>query len=274
MRGLEAFALPLLDQLAALPEDGTWGSWIAALSALAKRALREPDAVLALLDELAPLAPLGPVGVRTVYRVLAPRLSSVVRSDAGLGAGKLFVGSIDDARGRTFDVVLVPGLAERLFPPRIAEDALLPDAVRVQLGAELLVSGERVARERLLLRLAVGAASGRLWLSFPRFDLANARPRVPSFYGLEVLEAIDGSLPAFDELTRRALPGAAARMGFPAPDVPSDAIDDAEYDLAMLAGCARAGCAPGAARYLPRRARPWPARCAFARAGGRRRASP
>ncbi|MET0341725.1 MAG: PD-(D/E)XK nuclease family protein, partial [Polyangiales bacterium] len=252
LAGLESFALPLLDRLEALPEGGTWGSWIAALSRLAREALREPDAVLALLEELAPLSPLGPVTVRTVHRVLAPRLSSVVRTDAGLGAGKLFVGSIDDARGRAFEMVFVPGLAERLFPPRIAEDALLPDALREKLGAELLVTDERVARERLLLRLAVGAAERALWLSFPRFDLAHARPRVPSFYGLEVLEAIDGSLPAYDELTRRALPGAAARMGFPAPDAPEDAIDDAEYDLAMLARVMRAPPAEraGAARYL------------------------
>ena len=256
LASLEGFALPVLDLLEALPEGGTWGQWMGALSRLATQALREPDAVLELLDELAPLAPVGPVSLHVVYRVLSARLSSVVLRDSGHGAGKLFVGAIDDLRGRVFDVVLVPGLAERLFPPRLSEDALLPDAARRQLSPELWVTDERVARERLQLRLAVGAAESRLWLSFPRFDVVHARPRVPSFYGLEVLQAIDGTLPAFDELTRRAQPGAAARMGFPAPEQPSDAIDDAEYDLAMLARLLRD--APegdrkqrrGAARYL------------------------
>lgn len=254
LASLAKFAEPILDLLAALPEGGTWADWVSALGALARRALRSPDRVLELLTELAPLAPIGPVSIRNVHRVLSLRLSSVVQASSGHGAGKVFVGAIDDVRGRSFDLVFVTGLAERVFPPRIAEDALLPDSVRRALGPELWLTEERVARERLLLRLAVGAANQRLVLSFPRFDLAHGRPRVPSFYGLEVLQAIDGSLPAFDELTRRAFPGAAARMGFPAPERVEQAIDDAEYDLAMLDRLMRApeGGAErkGAARYL------------------------
>ncbi|MDB4972559.1 MAG: ATP-dependent nuclease, subunit [Myxococcaceae bacterium] len=252
LSSLEQFATPILDALAALPEAGTWSAWIAALSALARLTLHTPDTVVELLLELSPLAPVGPVSIRSVYRVLAQRLTSVVQPSSGHGAGKVFVGAIEDVRGRAFDLVFVTGLAERVFPQRISEDALLPDEVRQKLGAELWLTEERVARERLLLRLAVGAARESLVLSFPRFDVAHGRPRVPSFYGLEVLQAIDGSLPAYDELTRRARPGAAARMGFPAPEQARDAIDDAEYDLAMLDRLIRAPAAErrGSARYL------------------------
>jgi ATP-dependent helicase/nuclease subunit B len=254
LKALDAFASPLLDLLWALNQQktGSWEIWLAALRSLASAALRTPDHVLNVLTELAPLSPIGPVSLAEVRRVLAPRLSSFVLPSTGLGAGKVFVGTIDDARGRAFDVVFVPGLAERVFPQRIAEDPLLPDAQRRALGAELWLAEERVAGERLLLRIAVGCARQRLVLSFPRFDVAHGRPRVPSFYGLEVLQAIDGSLPAFDELTRRAEPGAAARMGYPAPDDARQAIDDAEYDLAMLTRLMRAPKAErtGAARYL------------------------
>jgi len=272
LASLDVFAQPILEALHSLPEGGTWADWLAALAQLARLALSSPERVLELLDELAPLAPIGPVAIRSVYRVLSLRLSSVVSTSSGNGAGKVFVGAIEDVRGRAFELVFVTGLAERVFPPRIAEDALLPDSVRRALGPELWLTEERVARERLLLRIAVGAANDRLVLSFPRFDLANGRPRVPSFYGLEVLQAIDGSLPAFDELTRRASPGAAARMGFPAPVEAEQAIDDAEYDLAMLdrlmhapeGGAARKGAArylleanPHLARALRFRARRW-----------------
>ncbi|MDB4989803.1 MAG: ATP-dependent nuclease, subunit [Myxococcaceae bacterium] len=252
LSSLEHFATPLLDALVALPEGGTWSAWLAALMQLAKLSLQTPDSVIDLLRELSPLAPVGPVSLRSVHRILSQRLSSVVQPSRGHGAGSVFVGAIEDVRGRAFDVVFVTGLAERVFPARIAEDALLPDDIRRQLGAELWLTEERVARERLLLRLAVGCARVRLVLSFPRFDVAHGRPRVPSFYGLEVLQAIDGTLPAFDELTRRALPGAAARMGFPAPERAEQAIDDAEYDLAMLDRLMRAPVDQqrGAARYL------------------------
>jgi CRISPR/Cas system-associated exonuclease Cas4 (RecB family) len=61
---------------------------------------------------------------------------------------------------------------------------------------------------------------------------------------------MDGSLPAFDELTRRADPGAAARMGWPAPERSELAIDDAEYDLSVLDQWrVRAGQKRGGARY-------------------------
>ncbi len=256
LEALHTFAAPLLDLLWALHEQGptTWGNWLEKLRALASAGLRTSEQVAHVLTELAPLSPIGPVSLAEVRRVLAPRLSSCVLPSTGLGAGKVFVGTIDDVRGRAFDVVFVPGLAERVFPQRIAEDPLLPDALRRALGAELWLAEERVAGERLQLRIAVGAARERLVLSFPRFDVAHGRPRVPSFYGLEVLQAIDGSLPAFDELTRRADPGAAARMGYPAPDDARRAIDDAEYDLAMLSRLMRAPQAErtGAARYLLR----------------------
>ena len=58
--------------------------------------------------------------------------------------------------------------------------------------------------------------------------------RPQSFYGLEVMRAAEGVLPGFDELGRRAEQASAARIGWPAPPSPELAIDDAEYDLALL----------------------------------------
>jgi ATP-dependent helicase/nuclease subunit B len=93
----------------------------------------------------------------------------------------------------------------------------------------------RIAQERLALRLAVGAARRAAVLSWPRIDLSQGRARVPSFYGLEVLRAAEGKLPAFSELARRAEETAGARAGWPAPRESQDAIDEAEHDLALLA---------------------------------------
>ena len=73
------------------------------------------------------------------------------------------------------------------------------------LGTHLVVQDDRAKTERLLLRLAVGAATDRLWLSYPRLDVGGARPRVPSFYVLDVMRAIIGHDPAPR--------GAAARSG-------------------------------------------------------------
>src|SRR5207249_902635 len=80
-----------------------------------------------------------------------------------------------------------------------------------------------------------GAATRRVVLSWPRMDLDKARARVPSFYGLEAVRAATGTLPGFDELRSYAEAGGEARLGWPAPDRPERAIDDSEYDLAVLA---------------------------------------
>ncbi|MCU0670154.1 MAG: PD-(D/E)XK nuclease family protein, partial [Myxococcota bacterium] len=148
--------------------------------------------------------------------------------------GKVFVAPADAARGLAFDVVFVPGLAERLFPRKIAEEPILLDAARARLAIGLADNEARVARERLALRLAVGAARTRVVLSYPRLDLDESRPRVPSFYALEALRAAEGRLPGFDELAKRAETLADARVGWPAPRRPEAAIDAAEHDLALL----------------------------------------
>ncbi len=249
---LRTFALPLVRDLAALPPEATWGGWIDLLGALATRALRVPERILGVLATLVPMAEVGPISLREVQLVLGERLAELVVRPASARYGALLVAPIDEARGRSFDLVFVPGLAERMFPQKLAEDPLLLDAERALLDLVLERRDDRLADERLALRLAIGAANERLVLSYPRLDLEQGRPRVPSFYGLEVLEAGEGTLPGFDELGRRANVTGAARVGWPAPADPRDAIDEAEHDLALLDELVRPGHkAPmGAANYL------------------------
>ncbi len=249
---LRAYALPLLDTLAALPRRAAWGAWLDALSALATRALRHPDRVLAVLSELAPMAEVGPVDLEEVARVLSGRLLEVAVPPGASRYGRVLVAPADAARGLSFARVFVPGLAEKLFPHRIAEEPILLDETRAALGAGLATNEERIDHERLALRLAVGAAREQVVLSYPRLDLDQGRPRVPSFYALEALRAAEGRLPGFDELARRAERNTEVRVGWPAPARPEDALDEAEHDLALLDSLL--GLDPeksvGTARYL------------------------
>ena len=249
---LERFALPLVDALFALPALAPWGTWLEALAALATRALRRPARVHAVLAELAPMASVGPVGLAEVRLALAQRLTDLPVAPPARRYGRVYVAAASNARGLSFELVLVPGMVERGFPRKLPEDPLLSDATRARLERGLPQREERVETERLALRLAVGAARRRLVVSFPRVDAADGRPRTPSFYGLEILRAAEGRLPGFDELSRRAERGGSARLGWPAPMDKADAIDDAEHDLALLADVL--GRPPeatrGAARYL------------------------
>lgn len=234
LEALQQFALPLIEDLAALPREATWGAWIDALGALATRALRRPERVLSVLGELEPMAKVGGVGLAEVRLVLEGRLEELRVPELGRRYGKVFVASTDEARGLSFDVVFVPGMAEKMFPQKVVEDPLLLDDARRRLGLDLMTNKERTEDERLALRLAVGAAGERVVLSYPRLDVEQARPRTPSFYGLEVLRVAEGRLGDFEHLARKAAGGADARIGWPAPARRADAIDEAEYDLALL----------------------------------------
>lgn len=234
---LRRFALPLIDDLDALPQLATWGEWTDKLGALATRALRHPDRVLAVLSELSPMSKVAGVGIREVRLVLESRLTQLMVPETGRRYGKVFVATTDEARGLTFDVVFVPGLAEKIFPQKVVEDPLLLDQARLSLAGKsglLVTNEERTDKERLALRLAVGAATRRVVLSYPRVDVEQARPRTPSFYGLEVLRVAEGRLGDFEHLAKRAALTADARIGWPAPRRREDAIDEAEYDLALL----------------------------------------
>lgn len=256
LRGLRRFALPIVETLAALPKKARWGSWLPALEELAARVLASPERVLATLAELRPMAEVGPVALDEVRRVLEERLTVLRAPPLERRWGKVFVCRIDELRGRAFDYVFLPGLADGLFPRKVAEDPLLLDERREQIeaagGPRLPRTVDLLRRERALLRLAVQAARRRLVASYPSLDSLAGRARVPSFYALDLLRAAEGALPDLRALEQRAAEASQSLLGWPAPRRPEAAIDDAEFDLGVLAELLRAPLAGrrGAARFL------------------------
>jgi ATP-dependent helicase/nuclease subunit B len=234
LRHLRAFALPVIEELSALPKSATWGEWIAAVEHLSPRVLRQPERVLAVLADLRPMGPVASVPLAEVQNVLQHWLSNLQQQPPESRYGRVLLATPEHARGRSFDIVFIPGLAERMFPQKLREDPLLLDKLRRQLSSDLSVMSNRSQQERLLLQIAVGAASQRLYLSYPRLEVAEARARVPSFYALDVARSITGYVPDYEVLARDAELAGASRLAWPAPRDPSDAIDDAEYDLATV----------------------------------------
>jgi CRISPR/Cas system-associated exonuclease Cas4 (RecB family) len=234
LRHLKNFALPVIEFLGGLPQNSSWGEWLNALRRLAGMALRWPDSVLSVLSELQPMEDVGPVSLPEVREVLTERLSLLRREPPSKRYGRVFVGSVDEIHGRSFEIVFLPGLAEGVFPRRPSEDPLLLDNYRKTLSPALDTREERAEREKLMLRSSVAAARSRFCASYPRMDLVQGRPRVPSVFALEVLRAAEGHLPIWRELETRAIETSEARLGWPAPKDPKDALDDAEYDLAVL----------------------------------------
>jgi ATP-dependent helicase/nuclease subunit B len=231
---LRQFALPIIEELADWPDRATWGEWLDRFTPLAAHALRRPARVLELLATLRPMAAIGPVTLEEARDVLHDRLVTLDREPPARRYGRMFVGTPHQARGRSFRVVFVPGLAERVVPQRPREDPLLLDDRRHAIDGALVDQDSRAAAERLLLKIAIGAASERLYLSYPRLDASESRARVPSFYALDVMRAITGRVPDYRELAIDAAAEGGATLAWPAPKRPDAAIDDLEHDLATL----------------------------------------
>ena len=248
---LRSFALPLVETIASWPGQASWGDWIQRLEGFAPRVLKTPEDVLRVLADLRPMGSVGPVALTEVRDVLADRLRSLELDPPAHRYGRVFVGSPHQARGRSFKVVFAPGLAERLFPQKLREDPLLLDDLRTELGAPLMLQSDRAELERLLLRLAIGAAGERLYLSFPRIETSEARARVPSFYALEIMRAVTGRVPEHQALEWMAAQESRASLAWPAPERAADAIDDLEHDLSVLRKLMLSGDdMKGRARYI------------------------
>ena len=252
LRHLIRFSRPILEILEQLPQSARWSVWIESLRGLAGQALREAEPVLAVLAELTPMGDVGPVGLEEVREVLHARLAFLQEDAGGHRFGKVFVAPIEEAAGRAFSVVFAPGLAQSVFPAPIYEDPLLLDELRVRLDPDLPVVPRRRTEERRRLRCILGAATERLFVSYPRIDLLQGRPRVPSFYAIDVLRAAHGRLPSLSALETVAAQASDSQWGWPAPSSPSAALDDSEYDLAVLGPhlLAPADAVRGRGRYL------------------------
>ncbi len=250
---LTRFALPMIEELAALPGSAPWRDWLPALRALASRGVSHPERIHELLAELEPMGDVGPVTLGEVIEVLSDRLTTLDQKPPPSRFGRVFIGTPEQARGRSFRVVFVPGLAEKIFPRRPHEDPLLLDTLRRSVDPALPVQDDRAHDERMRLKLAVGAAVDRVHLSYSRFQMSDARPRVPSFYALDLVRAVTGEVPDYEALEREAAGAGGAWLAWPAPADPARAIDDFEHDLAVLKPLltGRPGPATGGrARYL------------------------
>jgi ATP-dependent helicase/nuclease subunit B len=249
---LLAFAGDVVGEMASWPATDDWGGWIARLQRLAPRVIARPDRVLATLAELQPLAGIADVHLTEVRDVLRDRLTHLAVPPPLHRYGCVFVGTPEQVRARAFDVVCVLGLSERVFPQRSRQDPLLLDREREPVSPDLATDQDRVTSERLQLRLAAGAASRSLVASYASMETAQARPRVPSFYAIDVQRAVTGRVPGYEWLIREAQQRSGARLAWPAPHDPETAIDPAEHDLSMLQRYLRGPEADiaGRARYL------------------------
>lgn len=272
VHGLSAFALPLVERLAGLSSPRPWAAWLDELDELAVAALRDAVDVRRTLAELRPLEGGAPIALAEVRQALLEPLSTLRTEPPSEPYGAIWIGTPEEALGRSFDTVFVPGLSEGVFPRAPREDPLLPDALRERLDAELPERPRSRRRQQRAFRAALGAAERHFFATTSRLRGAQAKAQVPSQYLLEAARCAEGHLEAVRTLVRPAPDRRGFGLGFEVPNAPAASIDETEYDVAMVGAIeasepkARAGAAayllaePTLQRSLRRRGARWRAR--------------
>jgi RecB family exonuclease len=247
----------------ALVEDGkSWSEKSRALTAAYADLVESEDHTEEVLASLACLGQLdrigGPEGIddytRTVRDLLETRK---LRQETRFQRSGPAVLGLMAARGVPFDTVVLPGLAEKGFPPMVRQDAILLDHEREALNAAVsgdkgnpivLKARRRLEEERLLYTLATGAAAKKLILSYPRVEMITAKERLASSFLLASAEAVTGTKFDFDSL-EGLKEFKRIRLSRVAVEAPSAALDEAEFDLSSALR-AIAGKKPAAIQHL------------------------
>ena len=137
------------------------------------------------------------------------------------------------------------------LPGRSSKDPLLPDALRSGLGESALATQSNARPTSASRSVSPSRAQARVVLSYPRVDVEQARPRVPSFYLLEARRAVEGPARGFAHSPPKRDPRARP-LGLAAPDDPDRAIDEAGTI---------SRCSPRSSARTTRRAPELPATC-------------
>jgi ATP-dependent helicase/nuclease subunit B len=146
------------------------------------------DAVLAAVDRLALLGEVDAPSYDMVLTALRRELDTALPSGTTVGRG-IAVTPIRDLVGADLDLLVVVGMTEDSFPPRIREHPVLGDQARRVVGLPT-TKDRRLAERRHYL--AARASARRVVLSAPKADTRAQRALQPSPWFMGAVAELNG----------------------------------------------------------------------------------
>jgi ATP-dependent helicase/nuclease subunit B len=140
------------------------------------------ERVTAVLQELGTLDSIEPGGTNLGgFRQMLDDCLKMSSGRLGTVGEGVFVGPLASAQGMEFDIVHILGMVGGAFPPKLHDDAIIPDQLREELGdnSPLALRDQRRIDERRLFRAALASGQKRI-LSYPHSDGDGKRQCYPS----------------------------------------------------------------------------------------------
>lgn len=211
----------------------SWGELTAAAAELVEHFFYPGEEREALLQLLKKMRRLDECGGEFMLKPALELLQSALQG-AALPRGKFQQEGVNliplsAAAGLSFTALFIPGLAERIIPAPAKPDPLLPETERLALSGKLPLRRHKLELEALRFALAVGGATGKAVLTWPRVSAAAGREQLPSFYLSRCGEALCAVRPGHDQLDR--LPGYRYIAAVSEKEPVTAPITALEYDL-------------------------------------------
>ncbi len=133
--------------------------------------------------------------------------STVCSCDDGV-----FLCDLESGMGIPFSIVILPGLAEKEFPPPAKPASLLSEREKKSLNQfweqEGIFPGlyvDRFLSPRLLYHLTLSSALQKIFLFFPRMDISSNQEKMPSTFLLETASNLSGTSLSFSQFWKSPL---------------------------------------------------------------------
>ncbi|MSR64232.1 MAG: hypothetical protein EXS18_00435 [Verrucomicrobiae bacterium] len=134
-QAMEVFMQNLSTALRGVPAAGKWSTLVGAVERVARQFLRPSEELEEALGCVRKLTDLEPVRetieLGEFIDFVRKALDARRVSDARFEEGGLFVGGLENCRGVTWPMVVIPGLIESSFPRVVREDPILLDQERM-----------------------------------------------------------------------------------------------------------------------------------------------
>lgn len=153
------------------------------------------EAISNMLEEAASFDRIGPPGSQGISLLVESILSQPIPPRTRMGEG-VFLGTPDQAAGLDFQEAVFAGMREGAWPPRLAEDPVLPSTLRSGglLSTRVTLENQRGIWDSLLF------IAPRIVLSMSRADRSRNAPSLPSVWLLEAASRLAGKRMFADDL--------------------------------------------------------------------------
>ncbi len=188
----------------------------------------------AIIDELAGMRDSNPSPMKTgsAIRTLEQLLAGLRVGSSGPQPGYLYVAGVDDGLWCSRPVTYLLGMDAARIEGRSFQDPILLDCEREQLSPRLDMQREQLQQRIYRVTAWLASRRGPVSISFPCYDVLEARPNAPSSLLLHIYRLLSGQPGADYSDLLNSLPA-------PAVYVPHDvdtAIDERDWWLAQILG--------------------------------------